>query len=82
VHVLQIVETDDADHGDRFQRLASKLETSKHCETFCEYNYSFHCSNCGELCAGRYEKTKLVEDYTEYLSACCQASLELRENES
>jgi predicted SprT family Zn-dependent metalloprotease len=34
VHVLQIVETDDADHGDRFQRLASKLETSKHCETF------------------------------------------------
>lgn len=81
IHVVQQQKYGVSNHGRRFERKAEEYDTEKHCPKFTEYKYILNCSECGDMVAGRYKKSKTVKYPNRYASKCCNASLEVVNNE-
>jgi len=70
IHAHLVNTRDEPGHGDAFERLAEKLDTSVHCERFTEPNYWVRCEDCG-LEIARYRKSKLVTAADQYRCGDC-----------
>jgi hypothetical protein len=77
IHVEQYQFSGTTGHGPAFRRRAERLDTSVHCETFADPEYTLCCDDCGSVVAHRYRECKLVRRRDEYRSECCGASLRL-----
>ena len=75
VHVEQYQRFGTTGHGKRFKRRAEALDTEVHCRTFAEPKWTFFCDSCEEVTAHRYRECKLVRQYDQYRSNCCEAPL-------
>jgi predicted SprT family Zn-dependent metalloprotease len=79
IHVHLLNEADDASHGERFRRLADRLDTSVRCERFADPKYWVVCDDCGTRLA-RYRRSKLVERPERYACGDCGGPLSVERN--
>jgi predicted SprT family Zn-dependent metalloprotease len=76
LHVHLLNERGDPSHGERFRRLADRLDTRVRCDRFAEPNWWIRCADCGAELA-RYRRSKLVESTHEYRCGDCGGALHL-----
>lgn len=75
IHVEQFQRFGTTDHGPRFERRATELDTPVRCRRFATPKYVLSCSRCADVVARRYRDCKLVREHGRYRSSCCEASL-------
>lgn len=71
-----------SNHGKEFKDLADKYDTHIHCSKFTDYKYELFCKECGDFVAGKYKKCKTVKKSELYESSCCNAGLEVVNNDN
>lgn len=83
IHVHTIQNHKVGGHGRKFKRLVEPMDTTRHCESFAtdEAKYVLYCSNCDDVVAHRYQKSKTVKNPEKYNSKCCGASLRVENNQ-
>lgn len=74
IHIWQYQENGTADHGFTFRKMADEVGCSKNCDKFTDYEYGIFCSDCDDMVAGRYRRSKMVKKAERYNSKCCGAS--------
>jgi predicted SprT family Zn-dependent metalloprotease len=79
IHIEELQAYGDSHHGWRFKARAEELDTGVSCSKFTEYNYELYCSECNEFVAGRYNKSKIVKNVSDYNAGCCNADLYVKE---
>lgn len=80
VHVHLLNEGVGPGHGDTFQEIAEKLNTTVHCERFTEPKWWVHCTECSARLA-RYRRSKLITDTDRYKCATCGGDFRVETNE-
>ena len=78
-HAHLIAEADDPSHGQRFRRLANRLDTHVHCERFADPEWWVTCRDCGHRLA-RYRRSKLVDNPDQYRCGECGGRLAVSRN--
>ncbi|WP_308444690.1 SprT-like domain-containing protein [Halomicrobium urmianum] len=76
IHVEQFQRYGTTGHGAAFRERAEALDTEVHCRTFADPKWTFRCTDCGGVTAHRYRECKLVREYEQYRSNCCEAPIE------
>lgn len=80
IHVHLLNEYGESGHGERFRRLAERLDTSVHCELFTEPEWWVECSDCSNRLA-RYRNSRLVRATDEYVCGECGGDLVAERND-
>lgn len=82
IHVHTIQNYQRGGHGQLFKNLVRPLETHRHCESFAssEAKYHLRCSECDELVAERFQRSKTVKHPERYRSKCCREPLRVEVN--
>lgn len=79
-HVHLLKEYGDPGHGERFRRLAERLDAPVHCERFTSPEWWVVCTSCGERLA-RYRESKLVKEPAQYQCGACGGSFRVERND-
>jgi len=79
-HVHLLVEHDDASHGERFRRLADRLDAPRHCDRFTAPDWWVRCVDCGARIA-RYRRSKLVTGPDSYRCGDCGGRFRVERND-
>lgn len=80
VHVHLLNEGYGSGHGERFRRLAERIEAPVHCERFSDPKYWVECEDCDTRLA-RYRRSKLVENPGQYRCGDCGGAFRVRAND-
>lgn len=76
VHVEQYQTFGTTDHGPAFERRADAVDAPIRVRRFATPAYLLSCTSCDDVVARRYRECKLVRRHDEYVSSCCEASLD------
>jgi len=73
IHVHTIQNYQKGGHGRLFKMLVDKMDTTRHCESFCEdeAKYILQCSECDKEIGRRHKRSKIVKQPWKYDSKCC-----------
>lgn len=80
IHIEQMQEYGASNHGARFKRRASDLDTEPSCPKFTTGKYILICTGCEEIIGERHRRSKTVKQPEKYRSKCCNAVLESKKN--
>jgi predicted SprT family Zn-dependent metalloprotease len=69
-----------ANHGPLFERAADEFDAPRSCEQFAAFAYELRCEACDGFAAGRYRRSKVVDEHHRYRSGCCRSPLYLIDN--
>ncbi|MFP9062122.1 SprT-like domain-containing protein [Natrialbaceae archaeon A-chndr2] len=83
VHAWEFQHFGESGHGERFRRMASRLEAPRHCPSFTEPRYRLRCQNQGcEWEASRHRASKPVTTPERYRCGSCGADYEVEHTDS
>lgn len=80
IHAHLVATRGDGGHGPAFERLASRLDTSVHCERFTEPEWWVDCTDCAVRLA-RYRESRLVREPGRFECGNCGGRLVVERNE-
>jgi len=79
IHVHLINQYDDHSHGERFRRLADRLNTHVNCDRFCDPKWWVICEDCGSR-VPRYRKSKLVKNPDKFQCGNCSGTFVIKKS--
>nr|BDD45090.1 hypothetical protein 22 [bacterium] len=80
VHIWEYVEHGKGGHGRRFKSKAREVDAPRHCPSFAQDDARWFliCGHCGKK-SPRFKRSKVVKNPEPYRSACCGASITVRD---
>jgi predicted SprT family Zn-dependent metalloprotease len=75
VHVEQVHRYGKSNHQARFKQRANDLDAPTDCPPFTPAKYVLRCSECDDVVARRYRRSKTVKHPRLYRSRCCKETL-------